>query len=1039
MSLRATHLTASDFLVLGLYEGGGGTVLLARPYLARSKALRLLAKYLERAGAWTKIPDAFGGGRPGLALELRVSPPHAVSLSPSVCHALGIATSEEVHSAWVYPVPFSPYADGHTSKDGSRTLGTPALSSSGNTVVRGARAAADVTATDYDEVRGTIAGSEGACGGSRPAVVGSGGKARGAGGVAATGAGPGRPPLTAVAGWPEEEVLDPDDPDVSFVTVGGFIYFRPYPERDAVFKQVRACKNMGRSRKLVPGELLSACSIRFSPSGSLQFSAPRRWEPAWTTRMVQRNRFQPVSARKWSLAGARFFCWLRPNEPLPDARGRDRPLVQHGGLAFLFHDLAEPDVEELDRYFEVVSVPKPCLSKGGRQDAHPSRQQCLAKTTSLPYNLAAMPPTSEARLPEKILVLAKCSRWPLVRHLLAEYPHLATVSGDGGTTLLHICAMQDFLDTELLGLLKELGAAYDATDAAGRRAEDLGGRAFRAVARNVWGVSPDLFKDPEAWFEFWDRNSNCKLEPGELGDALACAFRCDAVGTKWVKSYVNIHHRAGITKAHLLSEDGGLLRTLQTSEAFAGLQQQKTPPLFHGRLQPLTDCEHAKLMQLEERLEQMRLEHGWKPGKPAPPGAKPLPLPAPSAEGSADPAARMRTARSILGFSFEQTRALQGRSWQTGFRIDFAGQQGLDDGGLTKAWVTEVSYALWGDNALFDTRTTGSFFKADEVESILLDDVPVRCVDLYRWIGRFVAYALYQRCLMDCRLCAWVFRTLHRFAQRRATGPRSGGGGSTALVVPEWPDTPVGEDAMLDDLASLDHTVASNLWRVLHEMSEEELRWLDFSLAGKELEPGGAEREVTPASRAAYVRLCCNQLLRQRSQGALQAFSEGFFEVVPARMLEGTPEEGVLRLLAGEAEVNDAQLCELERVVVPHGLVPDKLREHPRMLEAAGWLFQAIKAGDSNFRSRLLEFWIGVGRVPLTGLNTVLPKPRLQVMVQPDGRGGVKRIASWPKERLPEGHTCGNELWIALPDSLEELTSKLRLAVENFEAGFSLR
>jgi len=335
---------------------------------------------------------------------------------------------------------------------------------------------------------------------------------------------------------------------------------------------------------------------------------------------------------------------------------------------------------------------------------------------------------------------------------------------------------------------------------------------------------------------------------------------------------------------------------------------------------------------------------------------------------------------------------------------------------------------LWGDNLLFEPRTSGSFFKPDEVETLLLDDVPVRSTDLYRWIGRFSAYALYQRCLMDCRLCAWTFRCLHRVAVPRHRG-----------AVPDWPHTPEGEDHMLEDLSSFDHIVASNLWRVRHEMSAEELRWLDFTCAGVELEKGGANREVTAENRQFYVRLCCTTLLRQRCHGCLQAFIEGFFEVIPPRLLDGTPEEGVLKLLTGESEVSDSQLAELERVVVPHGLVPAKLRDHPRVREAACWVFRAARAGDGAFRARLLEFWIGVGRVPLTGLNTVLPRPRLQVMVQPDGQSGVKRIASWPRERLPEGHTCGNELWVALPDSYDEVLSKMKLAVENFEAGFALK
>eukprot|EP00440_Ansanella_granifera_P073600 gb/GFBE01079866.1/.p1 GENE.gb/GFBE01079866.1/~~gb/GFBE01079866.1/.p1 ORF type:complete len:245 (+),score=41.97 gb/GFBE01079866.1/:1-735(+) len=244
---------------------------------------------------------------------------------------------------------------------------------------------------------------------------------------------------------------------------------------------------------------------------------------------------------------------------------------------------------------------------------------------------------------------------------------------------------------------------------------------------------------------------------------------------------------------------------------------------------------------------------------------------------------------------------------------------------------------------------------------------------------------------------------------------------------------------MLDDLASLDHTVASNLWRVRHELTEDDLQWLDFTCAGVELEPAGAKRTVTNDSKATYVRLFCSCLLRKRSQIGLQAFLDGFFEVLPAAILAGVPEEAVLSLLAGRAEVSDAQLDALEQIVVPRGLVPAKLRDNARVRQAAGWLFRAAREGDGAFRSRLLEFWLGVNRIPLAGVGSIRPRPRLQVMVQPSGTDGLKRIITWPKDRLPEGHTCGNELWMALPDSYEEAAEKLRLAIGNFEAGFSLR
>jgi len=627
---------------------------------------------------------------------------------------------------------------------------------------------------------------------------------------------------------------------------------------------------------------------------------------------------------------------------LPDAKGQDRPLAAHGGFAFLFHGVEERDTEDRDRYFEIVAAP----------DVSSAELVGCQRAPSLPFNLTTSSDGFERKLLSKLFALAREARWSLVRHLLSEYPTLAAARDAAGTTLLHVCSEQA-PGAELLSLLKEHGASHEAKDANGRRPDEMGRPSFRELVRQVWGLSPDLFEDPEGWFKFWDSAGAGVLEAEKFGDALACSYRCNDIGTRWVKSYVNIHHPSGVAKVDLLG-DRGLLGAMQTSDEFACLRQQRTLPLFHGGLAKVTAAEHVTLLQMEDSLEQMRTRNGWEIGKPAPRTAQPLPLPAPAAEGSADPSARIQSARAILGFTFEQTRALPGRSWQSGFRIDFAGQEGLDDGGLTKAWVSEIACALWGDAELFDVLGVGCFFKSDKTDTLTLDGVPVLAGDLYRWTGRFVAYALYQRCIMDCRLCAWTFRSLHRAAAPQNTSqPRPGAAEwgdirnaplrSSEL---EWPDTAEGEDAMLGDLASLDHVFASNLWRVRHEMSEEELRWLDFTCGGDELEPGGADMQVTAENRARYVRKCCTALLRQRCHAALQAFTEGFFEVVPARMLEHIPEEGVLRLLRGNEEVSDAQLGELERVVVPAGLVPTRLRQHPRVREAAAWFFRVAQEGS---------------------------------------------------------------------------------------------
>lgn len=819
------------------------------------------------------------------------------------------------------------------------------------------------------------------------------------------------------------ECLDPGDPDISFFAVGGYLHFK------AASSSPRKRGDSGSPARSVNGgavpseaQLLGATALAYDPQGVLQFAAPRLLEPPSAERLAKLGRFQPVVVQQWAARGAKYFAWVRPGEQLPDAEGRERPLTNHGALAFIFRDLKVPDTEGQDRFFEVACAP----------DFMTEATSSASSSTSLPFGIAAVSPAHRRRQLARIFDLASRSQWQLVFHLLTESPQFAAECDDRGETLLHHCARHRVQDRALLEQLREGVVPYDARSAAGLSAEDVGDAAFRRLVRELWGRAPDVFEDSERWFVYWDRNANGRLDPDELSEALIFSYGLTGVSQRWARSFANAHHPGGVSKAQFLSPQG-LLHELRFSLTLAELgKKSPLPPLFREGLRPLRDEDCAQLVRLEERLAAMRAQNGWQPGSRAPQGAHRLQMPSPFPGAGLDTEARMRNARQMLSFSLAQTATASAKAWQRGFRVNFSGQDGVDDGGLTKAWGQELAFALWGNNDYFDTcGADWCFFKPDTVEQVQLDGQPVQSTDLYKWAGRFVAYLLYQHCLIDCCLSPWTFRALQRIAvSPEYLHQRS--------QQPAWPETPEGDDRMLEDLSSLDPALASGLWRVHHEMTDEELKWLDFTCFGSELVPGGADIAVSSANKAQYVRLCCTVYLMRRSRLSINAFAEGFLDVLPAEILSDIVEGGTHRLLLGAASLTDAELSELERLVVPAGLVPVKLRDHPRVRDAARWFFQAARAGDANFRARLLEFWIGTPRVPLTGVQAIQPRPKLQVMVQPDGRG-VKRISSWPRERLPEGHTCGNELWLPLQDTYEQTVDRLRLAVENFEAGFALR
>ena len=119
--------------------------------------------------------------------------------------------------------------------------------------------------------------------------------------------------------------------DWSFLTVGGF-----------VFLQVDEKSQL---------QVLCANSVSFHPSGPMQFSAPQPWCAEWTRKLAEAGRFNKVTVQKWASAGARYMCWICPEEKML------RPGARHGGFMFLFHELDEEDTGGRDRFFEIVGAP----------------------------------------------------------------------------------------------------------------------------------------------------------------------------------------------------------------------------------------------------------------------------------------------------------------------------------------------------------------------------------------------------------------------------------------------------------------------------------------------------------------------------------------------------------------------------------------------------------------------------------------------------------------------------------------------------------
>ena len=208
--------------------------------------------------------------------------------------------------------------------------------------------------------------------------------------------------------------------ELSFLKIGGLVYFRPE----------------GRSVQAV-----CANSIFFHPSGCMQFSAPQPWCSEWTAKLAEARRFHQVTAVKWAGSGARYVCWICPEEKLL------HPGARHGGFAFIFHELDEEDMAGRDRFFEVVGAP---VSSEARTQQLLSKLPAVHRPpeilqSALPFRaVGELPATTRhvAASQQRCFRAASDGRWALLAHILSEFPQLATVVDDEGALTCQILLCQ---------------------------------------------------------------------------------------------------------------------------------------------------------------------------------------------------------------------------------------------------------------------------------------------------------------------------------------------------------------------------------------------------------------------------------------------------------------------------------------------------------------------------------------------------------------------------------------------------------------------
>lgn len=191
---------------------------------------------------------------------------------------------------------------------------------------------------------------------------------------------------------------------------------------------------------------------------------------------------------------------------------------------------------------------------------------------------------------------------------------------------------------------------------------------------------------------------------------------------------------------------------------------------------------------------------------------------------------------------------------------------------------------------------------------------------------------------------------------------------------------------------------------------------LDFTLPGYpnfELRKGGKDTNVTLDNVHDYVNLLTHWTLFEGVQKQMEAFREGFEQVLPLSHLKLFYPEELEHLFCGGAHTKwDAKML-LECCHVDHGYTMES--------RAIKFLFQILAEYDEDEQRKFLQFVTGSPRLPVGGLKSLTPP---LTIVRKTNEGAAEHADAY----LPSVMTCVN--YLKLPDysTLETMRAKIRHA-----------
>jgi len=351
--------------------------------------------------------------------------------------------------------------------------------------------------------------------------------------------------------------------------------------------------------------------------------------------------------------------------------------------------------------------------------------------------------------------------------------------------------------------------------------------------------------------------------------------------------------------------------------------------------------------------------------------------------------------QNLLTDAFEAVRAMPAAELRKIFRFKFAGEDGLDSGGVAREFFHELSRQLFSVEAgLFLFSQTDHVSYQINPSSGLANELHLL---YFRFAGRVFGKALLDGHVVPVHLTQPLYKHM------------------------------LGEPVSIRDLEFVDKDLYNNLkWIATHSVDD---LCLDFTVTTMEfgvpktvdLKPNGAHIPVTDANKAEYAQLRLRHTMLDAVQQQLACLLQGLYEVIPQSLLSAFDFQELELLAAGlpQVDMEDWQA---------HTTYQGEFSESHQVVR---WFWEVVGGEFSQEqKARLLQFATGTSGVPVEGFKGL------------QGSDGNVRLFCLqpvsPSNPYPRAHACFNRIDLPVYASKDDLRKYLSLVIEMQVVGFGL-